>query len=89
MIEGIRQIHAAYPDFHIVMNETVFAKDVALCQWRVTGSATKEDGSTRSIEISGATMMRSVDRQITEEWVYFDTAQFANQLGVAEMPHAQ
>ena len=34
-------------------------------------------------------MMRFVDGQITEEWVYFDSAQFANPSGEVEMKHAE
>lgn len=88
MIEGMRQLHATYPDMKFVMNKAVFDKDIAFTQWTVTGTATKTDGSPGSVNIEGATMIRFVDGQITEEWVYYDTAQFANQLGSPEIPHA-
>jgi hypothetical protein len=89
MIEGIRQFHAAYPDFRITMNETVFGKNIAFTQWTVTGTATSDDGSTNKITIEGATMMRVVDGQITEEWVYFDSAQSAKPSGEVAMKHVK
>ncbi len=71
------------------MNETVFGKNIAFTQWTVTGTATSDDGSTNKITIEGATMMRVVDGQITEEWVYFDSAQSAKPSGEVAMKHVK
>jgi hypothetical protein len=85
----IQQIHAAYPDFHIVIGESVYAKDLSFNQWTVTGSASLEDGTAQPIEVTGVSMIRYADGMITEEWVYFDTATLSNQLGMSTMPHVE
>ena len=87
MMEGISGIHAAYPDFAIVVNAESYSDDISFAQWTVNATGTREDGSQAPLEIHGATMLRYADGLIIEEWVYFDSAQFAEQLG--SIPHAE
>jgi len=85
----MEQTLSAYPDFHIVAGESLYDNDLSFNQWTVTGTATREDGTTVPIEVNGATMLRYVDGKITEEWVYYDTAQITGPVGQSEMPHAK
>jgi len=87
MAQFIRQIHAAYPDFHIALGESLYTEGLSFNQWTVTGTATGEDGAETAIEIPGVTMLRYADGMITEEWVYFDTAVLTEWL--SDIPHAE
>lgn len=85
----IRQIHAAYKDFQIVIGESAYFDGLSFAQWTVTGTATGEDGSEVAIEIPGLTMCRYAGGKITEEWVYYDTAPSKEQLGTPDLPHTE
>ena len=87
MAQFIRQIHAAYQDFHIVLGESVYTEGLSFNQWTVTGTATGEDGAETTVEIPGVTMVRYADGMITEEWVYYDTAALTEPLD--DIPHAE
>ena len=89
MAEFIRQIHSAYPDFQITLGESLFGDGISFNQWTATGTTTREDGTQAVIETPGLTMVRYADGMITEEWVYYDTAAMMEQLGMADIPHAE
>lgn len=89
MIAGVQKIHEAYPDFTIVINEVSFSKDLGFSQWTVTGTATVADGRKAPLKVNGATMMRYSGGRIAEEHVFYDTAEFAKQTGVSDIPHAR
>jgi len=88
----ITQVHTAYPDFHIVVDESAYKENLGFIQWTVTGTntgdaATKATG--KPVKISGVTMLKFRDGKITEEIVFYDTATLKAQLGTAMMPHAK
>lgn len=85
----IRQIHAAYPDFHVVKDESLYGDDVSFLQWTVTGTATSENGTKAKVELPGITMFRYADGMITREIVQFDAADMMRQLDASAMPHAR
>jgi len=92
MKDFMKQLHTAYPDFHIVLDEGAYTANLAFIEWTVTGTntgdaATKATG--KPIKISGATILKFRDGKITEEIVYFDTATLQAQLGVPVVPHAK
>jgi len=84
----MQQVHVAYPDFHIVMNESAYGKGVAFTQWTVTGTYTAEGAEPAKVEVSGATMLRIAGGKITEEHVFYDTKTLDAQAGTATPPHA-
>lgn len=84
----MQQVHAAYPDFHIVRNEAAYGKGLAFTQWTVTGTFTAEGAEPAKVEVSGATMLRIADGKVTEEHVYYDTKTLDAQTGTAAPPHA-
>lgn len=89
MIAGMRNVHAAYPDFHIVTGESAYAGNLSFNQWTVTGTSTAADGTPARLSVSGVSMMRYAAGLITEEWPYFDTGAITSQLGVSAMPHVR
>jgi len=84
----MQQVHAAYPDFHIVMNESAYGKGVAFSQWTVTGTFTAAGAEPAKVEVSGATMLRIADGKIAEEHAFYDTKSLEAQTGTATPPHA-
>jgi len=89
MIEFMRQVHTAYPDFQITAGEEAYAENLSFNQWTATGTATREDGTTAPFELTGVTMLRYADGKITEEWAYFDTAALMEQVGMSAVPHVE
>lgn len=92
MKEFVNQVHAAYPDFHIVVDESAFKENLGFIHWTVTGTntgdaATKATG--KPIKISGITMVKFRDGKITDEIVFYDTATLKAQLGAPALPHAK
>jgi hypothetical protein len=85
----MQQVHATYPDFRIVANAVGFGPDVAFTQWTVTGTYTPEGAEPKTIETSGATMLRFAGGLIAEERAFYDTGALAAQTGSATVPHAQ
>jgi steroid delta-isomerase-like uncharacterized protein len=84
MKEFMKQLHAAYPDFHIVVDESAYKENLGFIEWTVTGTSTG-DAATKAtgkpVKISGVTMFKFRDGKIAEEIAYFDNAALLAQLG--------
>jgi steroid delta-isomerase-like uncharacterized protein len=92
MKEFVSQVHAAYPDFHIVVDESAYAENLAFIHWTVTGTHSGEGSvpaTGKSINVSGITMLRFQDGMITDEIVHYDTASLQAQLETEGLPHAE
>ena len=93
MKEFMRQVHAAYPDFRIVVDGDSHQGDAAFLHWTVTGTNTGPGASPptgKRITTSGITMLRfAPDGRIMEEVAHFDTASLSRQLGLESVPHVR
>lgn len=92
MKQFMRQVHTAYPDFHIQLNESAYGENLAFTHWTVTGTHSGEgsvEATGKNVEISGMTLLRFEEGMITEELAYYDTATLQEQLGVEAVPHAE
>lgn len=92
MKEFMAQVHTAYPDFHIVVNESLYGDNLAFLNWTVTGTNTGEGSvppTGKTVNISGITMLRFAGGMITEEIAHYDTATMMAQLGLSAVPHAE
>jgi steroid delta-isomerase-like uncharacterized protein len=88
----VSQVHAAYPDFHIVIDESAYGENLAFIHWTVTGTHSGEGSvpaTGKSVEISGITMLKFQDGMITDEIVHYDTASLQAQLETEKVPHAE
>jgi len=92
-VEGMKtfmgQVHAAYADFHITIEESAYAENLSFIHWTVTGTFAPEDGEAIEVTTPGITMLRFADGRIIHEIVYYDTAAMAEKLGTMEVPHAE
>lgn len=92
MKEFMRQVHSAYPDFHIELNESAHEGNIAFTYWTVTGTHSGEGAvpaTGKSVGITGMTLLRFEEGMITEELAHYDTATLQEQLGVEAVPHAE
>jgi ketosteroid isomerase-like protein len=82
MKEFVRNVHAAYADFHITFDEIWYAESSAATVWTVTGTS---DG--KSFRLNGATILVFAGGMISEEHVYYDRQTLSEQLEAAAVPH--
>ena len=92
MKDFVKQVHAAYPDFHVETDSIAYTRDHAFVKWTATGTNTG-DGATKAtgkpIKVEGMTLLTFRDGRIIEEDVFFDSAALSAQLGTTAMPHAK
>ncbi len=87
----VKQVHTAYPDFHIVVDAVAYTQDHAFIRWTATGTNTG-DGAVKAtgkpLTLEGMTMLIFRDGKLVEEDVFFDSASVNSQLGTTALPHA-
>ena len=89
---GVKQAHAAYPDFLIVTDNAAFSANHALLRWTVTGTYTVPGGAkgaAKPVSVTGMTMLTFRDGKIIEEDGYYDTAGLDAQTGTKAPPHVK
>ncbi len=88
-IEGLKQqfgrFLAAFPDFHITVDDLVAQTDKVAWRWTFTGTHKgmyREFPSTnRSVVVSGASFEHMVDDKIVERWASIPECQILRQIG--------
>lgn len=84
------ELFAAVPDFHMeILNVFDDGERQATVQWRGTGTLTGDtpflgiEPNGRRVEIRGVDVMRfDSDGKLVENWIYYDGAEFARQIGM-------
>jgi steroid delta-isomerase-like uncharacterized protein len=83
-------VHEAFPDLKFEIDDVRPAGDWIVWKWKMQGTNT---GSFRGMEptgkevvIYGVTINRFEDGMVSEEWAYFDVADFYRQLGYEIVP---
>jgi len=70
--ENIINLHTAYPDFKLILDEMIIDVDKAAGRWTITGTYT-EHGSTpptgKSIKVKGMSILHFKDGKIVDEWI--------------------
>ncbi len=93
--DGLKQLmtnmRTSFPDMQVVLDESHHMKDVSFHLWTFTGTNTgpgEMPPTGKSVEISGATLLRWRDGQIAAEIVHFDALDWQMQLGYTLVPPA-
>ena len=85
-LEFFRKFHAAFPDMHIKVHETVSEGELQACRWEARGTHTGDTlgfPATRSaVTFSGMSMARIAQGKIVEGWNVWDAAGLNKQLGI-------
>lgn len=87
--EVVQAFRTTYPDLNVALSETYHLENLAIAHWAATGTNTGPGDippTGKSFRSSGMSMLRYVDGKITEELVYFDTADWLLQLGYTLEP---
>ncbi len=79
-------IHAAIPDIHFTIEDSVAERDEVAFRWTMTGTHTGElmgiAGTGRHFTVSGVTIARLSGGKMAEVWLYWDRLSLMQQLGL-------
>lgn len=83
-MENVMKWRIAYPDFTIVIDETVYGEDSMACRWTITATNTGEGWhppTGKSIRVSGMSIIHFSDGKIKDEWIASNKGYWLQQLG--------
>ncbi len=87
--ENIINLHSAYPNFKLVLDETIIDVDKAAGLWTITGTNTgygSNPPSGKSIEVKGMSILHFKDGKIVDEWISGNDLLWLQQLGYTLNP---
>jgi predicted ester cyclase len=87
--KNITKIRAAYPDFHISLDEVIYAPDAVTARWtiRATNSGPGERPPTgKTVVVPGMSIIHISGGKITDEWIAGNDLSWAQQLGYTLEP---
>lgn len=88
--EGLQNVHSAFPDFSITVEDAIAEGDKVVL--RITEGGTHEgeifgiEPTGKTVEVSGIHIYRVEDGELVERWVQSDVFGLFQQLGVVEPP---
>jgi len=92
-IESFKQIildlRTAYPDFHLVLDETVYEKDKIAAIWSISATNTgqgKMPPTGKVIKGQGISVIHLKDGKIKDEWIANNDLLWMQQLGFTFIP---
>jgi steroid delta-isomerase-like uncharacterized protein len=80
----IKYWRTAYPDFHINIDEIIYALDAVTVRWTITGTNSGPGSmppTGRTIDVPGLSLLHIKDRKITDEWIASNNMLWLEQLG--------
>jgi len=82
----LQEGRVAFPDMHIAIEEIVANGDIVMAEVRITGTHEGEfkglPPTDRSVDIRGMGKFLIIDGTVEECYIYYDTREMANQLGM-------
>ncbi len=85
-----KRVHEAFPDLKFEIDDVRPAGDWIVWKWKMQGTNTGEfrgmEPTGKEVVIYGVTINRFEDGMVSEEWAYFDVADFYQQLGFELVP---
>ncbi len=83
--EGFRTFQTAFPDVSVTVEDVSCEGDLVAMRVRIRGTHESEfmgiAPSGNPIDLGGLLLHRVADGMVTERWAYFDTLDWARQLG--------
>lgn len=90
--EMVRQLHAAFSDFELIIEDFLAEGDRVAARWTCTGTQVGEfmgiPASGNRITITGVEIDRIAGGRIVESWTQVDMAGLLVQAGVLTLPRA-
>lgn len=87
--ESITNIRTAYPDFHLTVDELIFAEDAVAARWTITAANTgpgKSPPTGKKVEVSGISIIHFSEGKIADEWIAANNLHWLQQLGYTLTP---
>ena len=89
-MQHLPMFYAAFPDFHLTIEDMVAEGDRVATRWSFRGTHQGElmgmPGTGKKVAASGTTIQRAAEGKIVEGWTLFDTLGMLQQLGVVPPP---
>jgi len=85
----IREMRTAYPDFHLVIDETVYGKDKIALIWSIVATNTgpgKIPPTGKMLKGQGISVIHFKDGKIKDEWLANNNLLWMTQLGFSVVP---
>ncbi len=83
-------LFAAFPDFHVEIDQMVAEGDMVSKSWTVTGTQLGEfqgiPATGKAIRFTGITLYRIAGEKVVENWWSYDMLGLMQQLGAIPMP---
>lgn len=83
----IRDMHSAFPDFHITTDDMLAGDETVMLEWTITGTHEGEymgaPPTGRELEVTGMAKVRIDNGQIQEDHIYSNPQEIMEQLGLA------
>ena len=89
--QSITDMRTAYPDFHLVIDETVYEKDKIALIWTISATNTgrgKRPPTGKTIRGQGISLIHLKDGKIKDEWLSNNNLLWMTQLGFTFVPPA-
>jgi steroid delta-isomerase-like uncharacterized protein len=84
----VREFRAAFPDFHVTVEDILARKAVVMIEWNATGTHEGEfighRPTGREFDIEGMSKIRIEDSEVKEERLYYDLREMLEQLGLTD-----
>ena len=87
--ESIKNWRRSYPDFYLMLDEVLYAKEAVAARWTITATNTgagSHPPTGKSIRVSGISIVHFVDGKIKDEWIASNNLDWLKQLGFTITP---
>ncbi len=88
----IKYWRTAYPDFHIRIDEIVFASNAVTVRWTITGTNSGPGSmppTGKTVDVPGMSLLHIQNGKITDEWIASNNLLWLKQLGLEIVPPTQ
>lgn len=86
--QAIREMHAAFPDFHIATDEMLAGDDTVMLEWTITGTHEGEymgsPPTGRELAVTGMAKITIEEGKIREDHIYSNLREILEQLGLTD-----
>ncbi len=89
--ETVRAVRRSYPDFHLIVNKTVYGRDRVAAIWTIRATNTgpgPRPPTGKAVEVTGMSVIDFRDGRISGEWIAGNEFEWYRQLGYELVPAA-
>lgn len=87
LVSHLANLRKAFPDAHLVVEDTIEADPKAVIRWTFSGTQNGEymgtPASGRRFQVGGLSLLRFESGMLAEEWIHWDVLGHFTQLGIS------